>query len=170
MQCSWWDNNTIFSYPGRSGGRALNKLLTSRSILPTIIEKSSTRSTKSILLTSMIRSFPDHIDLSTVDSTYSGFLSTPGERHIHSSDRAFGSAQQVWGHPLLNKSADRRLNKTIHRIKDFHITLVVPVRDVMTTVKIGREDVGIFINRAILNDHFCTVPDLTNLIEALFKK
>jgi hypothetical protein len=52
-----------------------------------------------------------------------------------------------------------------HGMKDVQITLVISITDVAALVKVGRENVSVFVNGSILNDGFIAVADLVYLIK-----
>jgi len=48
--------------------------------------------------------------------------------------------------------------------------LVIAIVDVTARMKIGREDVGVFIDRAVLDHRLCAFADLSNLVETTIQE
>ena len=80
---------------------------------------------------------------------------------------------------LLNKLRDvgpqidqkvGRFNKADHRIIDIEIALVVAIVDVTTGMKIGGEDVCVFVDRTVLDHGSRAFADLANLVETAIQK
>jgi hypothetical protein len=62
------------------------------------------------------------------------------------------------------------LNKLDHGVENVEVTLVVTFADVPGLPEISREDVGIFINSAVLNSCFLTLTDFIDLTKPAIEK
>ena len=55
-------------------------------------------------------------------------------------------------------------------MKDVKIALIVAVGNMMALVQVGSENVGVLVNRAVLDNRFFALSDLMDLIEPAVEK